>query len=133
LTNYYETVLIVRPTADEDTVTATVSATKDHITSAGGEILFENVWGKRRLAYPVQEFGEGIYAQLNFTAPSDYPQALERFYRLHDDVIRDLVIRTDGPPPPPEEMPHLAEHAPMEGRLGGRDEGPDEDEDEDED
>lgn len=104
--NYYETLFIVRPTADEAAVETAVAAIRDHVTAAGGEILYENVWGARKLAYAVQDFNEGIYVQVNFTAASTYPAQLERAFRLSEDVIRSVILRTDGPPPPPEEVPN---------------------------
>ncbi len=98
--------MILRPTADEDTAQAAIAVVRDHVTAAEGEILFESTWGKRRLAYAVGEFTEGIYIQLNFTAPPTYPGTLQRLFRLNEDFIRHIVVRTDGPPPPPEEIPN---------------------------
>lgn len=123
MSNYYETLMIVRPTAEEEAVQAAIAAVRDHITAAGGEVLFESAWGKRRLAYAVADCTEGIYIQLNFTVPPSYPPTLERLVRLNDDIIRSLVIRTDGPPPPPEEVPNYLEVTAEPREGGSREDG----------
>ena len=119
MTHYYETLIIIRPTADDEAVQAALTATREHIEAGGGEVAFAQAWGKRKLAYAVADFPEGIYAQLNFTAPPAYPATMERMFWLSEDIIRHLTIRTDGPPPAAEDMPRYlqstsAEPAPPE-------------------
>ena len=120
--NYYETLFIVRPNAEEDVVQGTITAVREQITGAGGEILFESAWGKRKLAYDVADFSEGIYIQVNITAPPAFPPALERVFRLSEDVIRSIVVRTAGPPP--DEMPNYL-GAPAEAEGESADAAPD--------
>jgi len=125
VSRYYETLFIIRPSADDATVDAAMATTKQHIQAAGGEILREQNWGKRKLAYEVGGFAEGIYAQLNFTAPANYPKTLEQMFRLHEDVIRDIVIRTEGPPP--EEYPEYLHQQEEPRRYRDDDRGRDDD------
>jgi len=52
-------------------------------------------WGKRKLAYPIEDFNEGYYVLMNFSANPSFPEELERIYRITDDVIRYIILRTD--------------------------------------
>ena len=125
---FYETLFIVRPTADDDTLQGTITAVREHVAAAGGDMLLENTWGKRKLAYDVGPFSEGVYVQMHFSAEPTYPPALERVFRLNEDVIRSLVVRADGPPP--EEVPEYLraepepDHAPEDAEHAGADDHP---------
>ena len=70
--NSYETMFIVNPTISEDDVKATVEKFTALIAENGtvGEV---NEWGKRRLAYPINDIPEGYYVLVNFTSASDFP------------------------------------------------------------
>ena len=61
----------------------------------GGEIENIDEWGKRRLAYPIQDFREGYYVLMNFKADPQLPSELERNYKITDEVIRYIIIRDD--------------------------------------
>ena len=65
------------------------------IVSEGGEIENVDEWGKRRLAYPIQDFREGYYVLMNFKADPQLPSELERNYKITDEVIRYIIIRDD--------------------------------------
>jgi len=52
-------------------------------------------WGKRRMAYAIDDMQEGYYVLTQFNAPSELPKELERNYRIADEVIRYIVIRLD--------------------------------------
>lgn len=55
-----------------------------------------DVWGKRRLAYPIDKKEEGIYAVVNLECESDSVQELDRRLNLNDNVLRTKVLRTDA-------------------------------------
>jgi small subunit ribosomal protein S6 len=65
------------------------------IAQEGGEVTILDEWGKRRLAYPVQDFKEGYYVLMNFNAAPEVPQELERVYKITDGIIRYLTIKID--------------------------------------
>lgn len=91
----YESIYVLRPTMEEEAIKAMVERFKNLITSEGGELLNVDEWGKRRLAYPIQDFHEGYYVLMNFEANPEFPAELERIYKITDDVIRYIIIRDD--------------------------------------
>ncbi|HZJ57499.1 MAG TPA: 30S ribosomal protein S6 [Clostridia bacterium] len=93
--NKYESIYILRPTMEEEAVKAMVERFSNLITAEGGEIEKIDEWGKRRLAYPIDDFREGYYVLMNFNAESQLPSELERNYKITDGVIRYIIIRDD--------------------------------------
>lgn len=91
----YESIYIVRPTVDEEQLKAIVERFSSIITEQGGQLEKVDEWGKRRLAYPIDDLREGFYVLMNFSASSDVPQELERVYKITDDVLRYLTIKLD--------------------------------------
>jgi small subunit ribosomal protein S6 len=91
----YEALFIVRPdVADEDIQTMAKTVEKI-ITDNGGSIVRSEIWGKRRLAYEVQKFTEGIYILIRFDAPAAVIGRLENHFRLAEEVIRYLTVHFD--------------------------------------
>ena len=92
--NKYETIFIVDLTKGEEAVAEVALKFKNLIeTSAHLEKVDE--WGKRRLAYPINDLKEGYYVYIEFSAQPDFPAELERIYKITEDVIRFLVIRKE--------------------------------------
>ena len=92
--NSYETLFIVNPTLSEDDVKATVDKFTALVAENGtvGEI---DEWGKRRLAYPINDITEGYYVLVNFTSESAFPAELERRYNIDENIMRGIVIRLE--------------------------------------
>ena len=92
--NSYETLFIVNPTIAEDDIKATVDKFTALIAENGtvGEI---DEWGKRRLAFPINDIPEGYYVLVNFTSESAFPAELERRYNIDENVMRGIVIRLE--------------------------------------
>jgi small subunit ribosomal protein S6 len=90
----YETVFIVRPDVDEEGTKAIVEKFKALIAGAGtlGEV---EEWGKRKLAYPINDYTEGYYALLNFESTPDLPAELDRVYKITDGIMRSLIVCKD--------------------------------------
>jgi small subunit ribosomal protein S6 len=80
---------------EEEAIKAMVERFSNLIVSEGGEIENIDEWGKRRLAYPIQDFREGYYVLMNFKADPQLPSELERNYKITDEVIRYIIIRDD--------------------------------------
>ncbi|HRY29157.1 MAG TPA: 30S ribosomal protein S6 [Elusimicrobiota bacterium] len=70
-----------------------VEKVKSMITKAGGEIVLVEKWGRRRLAYAIKRHREGFYVYLKFKAPSAILAELNQFYRVSDDVVRQLTCK----------------------------------------
>ena len=98
---HYELVTILSPMLNQDDASATWDEIKTFITNREGEITAEQTWGTRRLAYPIRKgnynFLEGSYYLSSFTADNPFNRELENYLRLHDNVLRALVVRCDGP------------------------------------
>jgi small subunit ribosomal protein S6 len=80
---------------EEEAIKALVERFATLITEQGGQVEKVDEWGKRRLAYPIEDFREGYYVLMNFTADANTPQELERVYKITDGVIRYLIVRED--------------------------------------
>lgn len=91
----YESVYIIRPTLEEEQIKALVEKFTNLISDQGGQVEKVDEWGKRRLAYPIQDFKEGYYVLMLFSADANVPQELERVYKITDDIIRYMTIKED--------------------------------------
>lgn len=93
--NKYETIFIVSPEFSEEDTQSLVEKIKNTIESSA---QLENVdeWGKRKLAYPINDYNEGYYVLINFSAQSEFPRELERIYKITDGIIKDIIIKKDN-------------------------------------
>lgn len=87
----YETVAIFNIQQGEEGVAALVEKFKSLI-SANGTITNVEEWGKRRLAYPINDEHEGHYLFAEFTSAPDFPAELDRVYKITDGVLRSLIV-----------------------------------------
>jgi small subunit ribosomal protein S6 len=85
---------IIAAALDDSVKEATIETVKE-IISSGGEVVQTDVWGIRKLAYPIKKKNEGYYAVILFKAPADLPKELDRRLRISDNVIRHLIINKD--------------------------------------
>ena len=94
ITNSYETLFIIDAQLSEEAIKALVEKFTSLIASNGtlGEI---SEWGKRRLAYPINDKNEGYYVLVNFEAEGAFPAELERIFGITDGIMRSIVIRHD--------------------------------------
>jgi len=91
----YEVVFILRPDLDEEKSAAAVDKFKGLVESHGGEILKLDKWGKRRLAYEVKDFKEGVYIILQMKAEPKVAAELDRVFKITDEVLRHIIVRED--------------------------------------
>ena len=98
---HYELVAILSPMLNQDEATSTWADIKSFIGDRDGEITAEQIWGTRRLAYPIRKgsfnFLEGAYYLSSFAVENAFNKELETYLRLDERVLRSLVIRCDGP------------------------------------
>ena len=87
----YETMLITTATLDDEATAALVGKFKSLI-EANGTIDAVDEWGKRRLAYPINDEAEGIYTVIKFTSNPDFPAELDRVYKITDGVLRTMIV-----------------------------------------
>ncbi|ACX68526.1 30S ribosomal protein S6 [Virgibacillus sp. LDC1] len=86
----YEVMYIIRPDIEQEAVQAAVDKFQG-IISNGGEITKHDVMGKRRLAYEIKKFRDGVYVLVNFNATPEVVAELERLMKISDEVIRYLI------------------------------------------
>jgi small subunit ribosomal protein S6 len=91
----YEVLFVVDLTPGEEAVKALVEKFTSLI-AANGTVNEVNEWGKRRLAYPINDMNEGYYVLVNFSAPTDFPAELERIFSITDGILRSMVIAKEA-------------------------------------
>ena len=100
----YETMYILRPDINDEQVSQAINRYQDILKEQGAKFLETQHRGKRRLAYPIQKFREGIYIQMNYRAPGAAIAIVERAMRLSEEVIRFLTVKQDVEAPEPVEV-----------------------------
>ena len=93
--NQYETVFITTPVLSEAQMKEAVEKFKGIITDNGGEIVHEENWGLKKLAYPIQKKSTGFYYLIEFKAPGNLIDKLEIQYRRDERVLRFLTFRME--------------------------------------
>ena len=88
----YETLFIVNPDIGDEAIASTVSKFSDLI-SANGTVTEKAEWGRRRLAYPIQDFEEGYYVLINFSSEPQFPIELERVFNITDTILRSIIVK----------------------------------------
>ena len=92
---HYEIMIILDPSPDERTVAPSLDKFLEVVRNENGKVEKVDIWGKRRLAYPINKKDEGIYAVIDLTCESATVQELDRLLNLSDDVLRTKVLRGD--------------------------------------
>jgi small subunit ribosomal protein S6 len=110
----YEVTYILRPSLEENEVEERANAIAEIVKSQGGEVTSIERLGKKRLAYEIKAVREGNYVVMQFKGAAPVSKELERQLKLHDDVLRELVVKLDAKmlthmatlaaavPPPPQ-------------------------------
>ena len=93
MTNY-EVLFIIDPALEDEKKEATIEAVKE-IIAADGEVGNVDVWGMRKLAYPIQKKSEGYYVVIEFQGNPTLPKELDRRLRISDNVMRHLIDNRD--------------------------------------
>jgi small subunit ribosomal protein S6 len=91
--NEYELMLIVHPRLNADETAAAVSGVEARIASEGGELLSTDVWGRRRLAYPIDRVLDGTYVLMTLRMEATAAAPLEGWLRIQESLLRHLLIR----------------------------------------
>ncbi len=92
----YELAFIVRPNVDDNGVTAVVDKVSQFVKSANGEVASVDVWGRRNLAYPINNHREGIYVLFQAKMSPSVLTELERNLKLSEEIIRYLLVKVDS-------------------------------------
>ncbi len=95
MTRTYEVMFIVRPDIEEADLDKLVEGFMAVVTTGGGEASILEKPSRRRLAYTVRKFNDGMYVLLNVTADGPLVAELERRLRVTEQVIKFITVRTD--------------------------------------
>lgn len=91
----YETVVILTPLLSEDVAKETIAKFKSILTENGAEIIHEDNWGLKKLAYPIEKKTTGFYHLTEFKAPGELINKLEIEYKRDERIMRFLTISLD--------------------------------------
>jgi len=91
----YEVLYIIRPDLDDETLTTNIDRFAEIVTNNGGAELTVDKWGKRRLAYEINDLKDGVYVLMNFNGEARTIQELERVMKISDNVLRFLTTRKE--------------------------------------
>ncbi len=92
---HYEAIFIVQPNLEHDGLSRLIDETKDMFEKRGGEILYKEVMGKKRLAYPIQKQRFGTYVLLQFQGDGTGNTRLNKDLELKDDILAHMIVRID--------------------------------------
>lgn len=92
--NSYETVLVLSTTLGEEGAAALLEKFKSLIEKNAQNVEVDE-WGKRRLAYPINDETEAFYYLISFESEPSFPAELDRVYKITDGVLRTLIVKKD--------------------------------------
>ncbi|MBP7175658.1 MAG: 30S ribosomal protein S6 [Thermoclostridium sp.] len=92
--NKYESIFVISALLEDEKIQEIITKVKTLIETSG-QLEKIDEWGKKRLAYEIDDQKEGYYTLVQFSAASDFPAELERIYKITEGVLKYLVIRLD--------------------------------------
>jgi small subunit ribosomal protein S6 len=92
----YEVAFIAHPELDDASLNSLVEKAKGWISAAGGQVGQVDLWGRRRLAYPIRKQKEGQYILMQMQMTAAGTNEVERNLRLTEQVLRFQIVRTDA-------------------------------------
>ena len=93
--NQYEAVFIMTPVLSDEQMKETVAKYQKFIKDKGAEIVFEDNWGLRKLAYPIQKKSTGFYHLIEFKSEGDIIRDLEITFKRDERIMRFLTVKLD--------------------------------------
>ena len=90
----YEAVYILDPSLNEEQIAALVEKFKK-VVEANGTVSEVAEWGKRRLAYPINDLPEGYYVLMNCECKPELPAELDRVFKITDGILRSLIVAVE--------------------------------------
>jgi small subunit ribosomal protein S6 len=88
--------VVLDPNLDEAAIDALNTRIQSIVTQRGGTVENVEPWGRRRLAYPIGRFRDGVYVLSRLTLPPNAAVDIERALKLTESVIRHLLVRAEG-------------------------------------
>jgi small subunit ribosomal protein S6 len=91
----YEVMYIIRPNVDDETKKSVVERFDNVLATNGAEIIESKEWGKRRLAYEINDFRDGYYQLVKIHSNNEAVSEFDRLAKISDDIIRHIVIKEE--------------------------------------
>jgi small subunit ribosomal protein S6 len=91
----YEILYVIRPNIEEEAKATLVKRFDEILTNNGAEIVESKEWGKRRLAYEIEDFKDGFYHIIKVNATSEATDEFDRLAKINNDIIRHIVVRDE--------------------------------------
>jgi small subunit ribosomal protein S6 len=91
----YETGFVLSPALSEEETTQFIQQMAEIVAQKKGRMVRQDVWGKRRLAFPIKRFQEGLYVFFTYEGPGDVSAEMERRFKQTDTVIRFMTVLKD--------------------------------------
>ncbi len=91
----YTGMYILKPTLTEEEIKANVAELNELFTSRGGEILSEEEWGLKELAYEINDFSKGYYVKFTVSANNDAVAEYDRICNIKETVIRHILVKDE--------------------------------------
>lgn len=95
MSNTYEMMFILRPDLTQEQINQELHTYRDFLKENGAEKVSIEIWGKRRLAYPIQRFQDGVYVLTYYTGDGTQVAKIEKDMRFSEQVIRYLTIKLE--------------------------------------
>lgn len=95
MSNIYEMMFILRPDLNQEQINQQLHKYNAFLTDNGAQKVSMEVWGKRRLAYPIQRFQDGVYVLTYYTGDGTQVAKIEKDMRFSEEVIRYLTIKQE--------------------------------------
>jgi small subunit ribosomal protein S6 len=95
MVNQYETVFIMTPVLSEEQIKETVIKFRNYLTDNGAEMVLEDNWGMRKLAYPIQKKSTGFYHLFEFKAEGSIIRDFEVNFKRDERIMRFLTVKLD--------------------------------------
>ncbi|WP_050613511.1 30S ribosomal protein S6 [Bacillus testis] len=92
----YEIMYIIRPNIEEEAKKALVERFNTILTDNGAEITETKEWGKRRLAYEINDFRDGYYMIIKVQSEAAAVQEFDRLAKINEDIIRHMVTKDEA-------------------------------------
>ena len=93
--NKYELAVVLSAKLEDEERAAALEKVQGYITRFGGTVTGVDDWGKKRLAYPINDETEGVYTVISFTSEPDFPAELDRIYKITDGIMRSIIVCLD--------------------------------------
>ena len=90
--NKYELAVVISAKLEDEARAEVIEKVKALIARFGGNVTDVDEWGKRKLAYAIEDETEGYYMLVEFTSAPEFPAELDRIYKITDGVLRSMII-----------------------------------------